>query len=72
MTRCEDLAGSLKSWQGELTSGEENLGMVNIGQGIFQGDSLSLLLFAVCLLPFTHLYKRFCTRISFYKQQTKS
>ena len=45
----------MKSWQVELTSGEENLGEVNIRQRIFQGDSLSPLLFVVSLLPLTHI-----------------
>ena len=39
----------------ELTRGEENLGEVNTRRGIFQGDSLSPLLFVVCLLPLTHI-----------------
>ena len=44
----------MKSWQVELTNREENLGEVEIRRGIFQGDSLSPLIFVVCLLPFTH------------------
>ena len=44
------LAESMKSWQVELVSGEENLGEVNIRWGIFQGNSLSPLLFVVLLL----------------------
>ena len=49
------LAESMKSWRVELMHGEENLGDVNRRQGIFQGDSLSPLLFVVCLLPLTHI-----------------
>ena len=48
------LAESMKSWRVELISGEENLGKVYIRRGIFQGDTLSPLLF-VCLLPLTHM-----------------
>ena len=51
------LAESMKSWRLELISGEENLGKVNIRQGIFQGDSLSPLSFVVCLLPLTHILR---------------
>ena len=47
----------MKSWRVELISGKENLGDVNIRRGIFQGDSLSPLLFVVCLLPVTHILR---------------
>ena len=51
------LAEGMKSWRVELTSGEKNLGAVNIRRGIFQGDSLSPLLFTVSLLPLTHILR---------------
>ena len=51
------LAGSMKSWRVELVSGEENMGGVNKRRGVFQGDSLSPLLFVVCLLPLTHILR---------------
>ena len=51
------LAESLKLWREELIIGEENLGQVNIRRGFFQGDSLSPLLFVVCLLPLTHILR---------------
>ena len=38
---------SMQSWRMVLFSGKKKLGKVNIRQGIFQGDSLSLLLFVV-------------------------
>ena len=47
----------MESWQLELTSGKENLGEVSIRQEIFQGDSLSPLLFVVCLLPLAHILR---------------
>ena len=40
-----------------MISREKNLGEVNIRRGIFQGDSLSPLLFVVCLLPLTHILR---------------
>ena len=39
------LVNSMKKWRTELTSCSEVLGEVNIRRGIFQGDSLSPLLF---------------------------
>ena len=47
----------MKSWRVELIGGEENMGEVNIRLGIFHGDSLSSLLFVVCLLPLTHILR---------------
>ena len=47
----------MKSWRVKLTNGEENLGEVNIRREIFQGNSLSPLLFVVCLLPQTHILR---------------
>ena len=51
------LAESMKSWRVELIHGEENLAEFNIRQGIFQDDSLSPFLFAVCLLLLTHILR---------------
>ena len=47
----------MKSWQVELTSGEENLGEVNIRPWVFQGDPLSPLLTVVCLLPLLQILR---------------
>ena len=40
-------------WCTELTLNNMSLGLVNINRGIFQGDSLSPLLFTVILFPLT-------------------
>ena len=45
----------MNTWKVELTSGENGLGMVNIRRGIFQGDSLSPILFVLCLIPLSAL-----------------
>ena len=42
---------SMLNWETELTSGNEKLGSVKIKRGIFQGDSLSPLLFIIALIP---------------------
>ena len=41
----------MKNWRVELTSMGEKLGEVNIRRGIFQGDSLSPILFVMALIP---------------------
>ena len=46
------LGKSMESWRAELTSGNNRLGEVNIRRGIFQGDTLSTLLFILALIPF--------------------
>ena len=44
------LSSSMKNWKLELTSSGVSLGEVNIRRGIFQGDSLSPLLFVICMV----------------------
>ena len=43
------------NWRTELASCGEMLGLVDIRGGVFQGDSLSPLIFAVCLVPLTKI-----------------
>ena len=52
------LRGSMKDWRTELTANGETLGEVQIRRGIFQGDSLSPLLFIVAMIPLTMLLRR--------------
>ena len=49
------LEKSMKSWQTLLMLNQEVVGHLLIKCGIFQGDSLSPLLFILCLIPLTHL-----------------
>ena len=48
----------MKSWCVELTCGNNVLGNVNIRRGIFQGDSLLLLLFIISLIPVTMILNK--------------
>ena len=50
--------GSMGDWRTVLTANGETLGEVRIRRGIFQGDSLSPLLFIVAMLPLTAILKR--------------
>ena len=43
----------VKSWNTELTASNQKLGNVKIRHGIFQGDSLSPLLFVLVMIPLT-------------------
>ena len=55
----EDLLNnSMKSWKLELNASGKTLGEVDIRKGIFQGDSLSPLLFVLCMVPLTWLLRR--------------
>ena len=49
------LQKSMVNWKTELTSCGETLGLVDIKQGIFQGDSVSPLIFTVCMAPLTKI-----------------
>ena len=53
----EFIKRSMANWQTELTSCGENLAKDNIRRGIVQGDSLSPLLFVICMIPLTHVLR---------------
>ena len=46
---------SMVTWKTELASCGETLGLVDIRRGIFQGDSLSPLIFIFCMVPLTKI-----------------
>ena len=45
------LVNIMEKWKVMLCSGNSELGEVEIKRGIFQGDSLSLLVFVLALIP---------------------
>ena len=52
------LEKTMKSWRVKLTCEQEVLGEVKIMRGIFQGDSLSPLLFVSAMIPLTHILRK--------------
>ena len=52
------LGESMKIWKTELTAYGENLGEVRIRRGIFQGESLSLLIFVLSMIPLTLVLRK--------------
>ena len=63
------LCDSMRDWKNVLTSNVEVLGEVRIKRGIFQGDSLSPLLFVLSMIPLTILLKRENIGYKFGKEQ---
>ena len=51
------LFGGMANWKLELTSCGQSLGDVDVRRGIFQGDSLSPLLFVLCMIPQTSVLR---------------
>ena len=52
------ISNSMMNWKTVLTSGGTDLGQVDIRRGIFQGDSLSPLLFVLIRLPLTLVLRK--------------
>ena len=54
----EFIRKSMKNWKTNLTSGGEYLANVRIGRDIFQGNSLSPLLFVICMIPLCQILRK--------------
>ena len=46
----------------ELTKGGKSFAKVKIQRGIFQGDTLSPLLFVIAMIPFNHILRKYTAR----------
>ena len=61
------LGESTKTWITNLTANDECLGKVNIRRGIFQGESLSPLLFVLALFPLSMILRKVSARYEMTK-----
>ena len=52
------IKGSMERWNTILENNGQQLGKVHIRRGIFQGDSLSPLLFVMTMIPLTHVLRK--------------
>ena len=48
----------MEQWKLSLTSNGKDLGEVDVKRGIFQGDSLSPLLFVLCMIPLSLVLRK--------------
>ena len=61
----------MKNWKIELTTGWKTLAEVKIQGSIFQGDSLSLFLFVIAMMPLNYLGSALkCTDLQNCKQMS--
>ena len=52
------IRNSMQSWNTSLIAGGKELGKINIRRGIFQGDSLSPLLFVLAMIPLSMVLRK--------------
>ena len=61
----------MQTWRVKLTAGGQILAEVKIQRGIFQGDSLSLLLFVIAMMPLNHILRKCTARYKLSKSHEK-
>ena len=65
------LVNSIEKWKVMLCSGNSELGEVEIKRGIFQGDSLSPLMFVLALIPLNLILRKAKTAYEFSVSKDK-
>ena len=65
------LKKSMEQWKTELTAYGKCLGSIAIKSGIFHGDSLSPLLFILCMIPLTMILRKAKAGYEFKGRQQK-
>ena len=61
----------MTGWKTDLTSNGKSLGGVSIKRGIFQGDSLSPLLFVISMIPLTLILRKCKVGYTYATDKTK-
>ena len=62
---------AMKNWKIELTAGEKSLAEVKIQREIFQGDTLSPILFVIAMIPLNHILRKCISGYKFTKSKEK-
>ena len=65
------LSEAMKSWRVEIICKDEILGEVKIKTGIFQGDTLSPLLFFISMIPLTSILRKAAPGYEFASSKVK-
>ena len=65
------LVNSMEKWKVMLCSGNSELGAVGIKRGIFQGDSLSPLVFVLALIPLSLILRKAKVAYEFLESKEK-
>ena len=65
------LVNSMEKWKVMLYSGNSELGEVEIKQAIFQGDSVSPLLFVLALIPLSLILRKAKAAYEFSESKEK-
>ena len=65
------LANSMEKWKVILCLGNSELGEVEVRRGIFQGDSLSPLVFVLAFIPLSLILRRVKAAYEFSKSKEK-